>query len=57
MPDSTNPHDALSLSQRFDAFAKTVEDIVLRGMKGRSTFSGICLRQDSATTTPTSNFE
>lgn len=33
MPDPTNPQSAMSLPQRFDAFARTVEDIVLRGIE------------------------
>src|SRR5271157_1092590 len=33
MPDPMNPHNALSLAHRFDIFAQTVEDIVLRGIE------------------------
>jgi hypothetical protein len=33
MPDPTNPDGVMSLSQRFDTFAQTVEGIVLRGIE------------------------
>jgi hypothetical protein len=33
MPDPTNPNGVMSLSQRFDTFAQTVEGIVLRGIE------------------------
>ena len=33
MPDPINPHNALSLAQRFDTFVQTVEGIVLRGIE------------------------
>ena len=33
MPESTDPNLSASLPQRFDDYAKTVEDIVLRGIE------------------------
>lgn len=33
MPEPTSPNGAMSLSQRFDTFARTVEGIVLRGIE------------------------